>query len=110
MEFNEFKDRANFFHYVNEGPYPDDQEERNLYGCFCKLYNPSMKDREVLKATDKMIGVTLIMRDPQEDYVPETNHIVKIDKRLYANKLFNIEEIRQDTPDRSYITVVLSEV
>lgn len=69
-----------------------------------------MKDREVLKATENTTGVTLIMRDPQDDYVPETKHIVKIDKRLYADKLFNIEEIRQDTPDRSYITMVLSEV
>ncbi|HFE5763572.1 TPA: hypothetical protein ACF9NX_002906, partial [Staphylococcus aureus] len=23
MEFNEFKDRAYFFQYINKGPYPD---------------------------------------------------------------------------------------
>lgn len=34
MEFNEFKDRANFFHYVNEGPYPDDQEEEIYMDAF----------------------------------------------------------------------------
>lgn len=26
MEFNEFKDRAYFFQYVNKGPYPDEEE------------------------------------------------------------------------------------
>ncbi|MDT4019885.1 hypothetical protein RPQ04_07425, partial [Staphylococcus aureus] len=24
MEFNEFKDRAYFFQYINKGPYPDE--------------------------------------------------------------------------------------
>ncbi|EZS14306.1 hypothetical protein W657_02639, partial [Staphylococcus aureus VET0436R] len=51
MEFNEFKDRAYFFQYVNKGPYPDEEEKMKLYSCFCKIYNPSMKDREILKAT-----------------------------------------------------------
>ncbi|KAC69116.1 hypothetical protein W535_02678, partial [Staphylococcus aureus VET0256R] len=26
MEFNEFKDRAYFFQYINKGPYPDEEE------------------------------------------------------------------------------------
>ncbi|MTV20879.1 hypothetical protein [Staphylococcus delphini] len=109
MEFNEFKDRADFFQYINEGPYPNDVEEKWLYGCFCKLYSPSMKDREVLKATDSKIGVTLIMRNAHGDYVPNTKHVVKIDKPIYTGMLFNIEEIREDTPARSYVTVVLSQ-
>ncbi|NUY19104.1 hypothetical protein GQX54_12865 [Staphylococcus aureus] len=31
MEFNEFKDRAYFFQYVNKGPYPDEEEKMKLY-------------------------------------------------------------------------------
>ncbi|HGZ8041001.1 TPA: hypothetical protein ACYS3I_002720, partial [Staphylococcus aureus] len=27
MEFNEFKDRAYFFQYINKGPYPDEEEK-----------------------------------------------------------------------------------
>ncbi|MEL1266869.1 hypothetical protein AABB96_02235, partial [Staphylococcus aureus] len=26
MEFNEFKDRAYFFQYINKGQYPDEEE------------------------------------------------------------------------------------
>ncbi|PCF86392.1 hypothetical protein [Staphylococcus intermedius] len=109
MEFNEFKNRADFFRFVNEGPYPKDVEEKWLYGCFCKLYSPSMKDREVLKTTDSVSGVTLIMRDAHKDYVPNAKDVVKIDKTIYINKLFDIKEIREDSPDRGYITMVLSE-
>ncbi|MDD9396455.1 hypothetical protein LT638_14460, partial [Staphylococcus aureus] len=35
--------------------------------------------------------------------------LVKIDSALYSDKLFNIVEIRIDTPDIGYNTVVLSE-
>ena len=31
MEFNEFKNHLTFFKYVNNGPYPDENEEETLY-------------------------------------------------------------------------------
>lgn len=80
-----------------------------LYSCFCKIYNPSMKDREILKATESKSGLTIIMRSSKIEYLPQTNHLVKIDRGLYSDKLFNIKEIRIDTPDIGYNTVVLSE-
>ncbi|HDZ8650465.1 TPA: hypothetical protein RUU96_002559 [Staphylococcus aureus] len=109
MEFNEFKDRAYFYQFVHKGPYPNEAEETMLYRCFCKLYNPSMKDREVLKTTTSNTGVTLIMRSPYSEYLPKTNHFVKLDKEIYASKVFNIIEVRQNTPYLGYDTVVLSE-
>lgn len=45
-----------FFQYINKGPYPDEEEKMKLYSCFCKIYNPSMKDREILKATESKSG------------------------------------------------------
>lgn len=30
MEFNEFKDRAYFFQYINKGPYPDEEEKNEI--------------------------------------------------------------------------------
>ena len=35
MEFNEFKIILPF-RYVNNGPYPDENEEETLYSCFVK--------------------------------------------------------------------------
>ncbi|MCR0867163.1 hypothetical protein NEJ94_04830 [Staphylococcus aureus] len=49
------------------------------------------------------------MRSPYSDYLPKTNHFVKLDKAIYASKVFNIVEIRQNTPYLGYDTVVLSE-
>ncbi|HGN7117997.1 TPA: hypothetical protein ACKW5T_002523 [Staphylococcus aureus] len=109
MEFNEFKDRAYFFKYVNKGPYPDEEEEMKLYSCFCKIYNLSMKDREILKTTDSKTGLTIIIRDSKGEYLPQTNHLVKINGVIYSEKLFNIEEIRTNTPNVGYTTVVLGE-
>ncbi|HGZ7526821.1 TPA: hypothetical protein ACOF89_002903, partial [Staphylococcus aureus] len=54
-------------------------------------------------------GLTIIMRSSKIEYLPQTNHLVKIDRGLYSDKLFNIKEIRIDTPDIGYNTVVLSE-
>lgn len=108
MEFNEFKDRVSFLKYTNSGPYPDDKEEVELYSCFCEVYSPSIKDIEILKSTQSLIGITIVIRDPGMDYQPLNNHIVKVDKRIYANKLFNIQEVRVNTPP-NYITLVLSE-
>ena len=100
---------ARIFQYINKGPYPDEEEKMELYSCFCKIYNPSMKDREILKATESKSGLTIIVRSSKIEYLPQTNHLVKIDRGLYSDKLFNIEEIRIDTPDIGYNTVVLSE-
>ncbi|MGJ9935299.1 hypothetical protein ACRCGH_09345 [Staphylococcus aureus] len=93
MEFNEFKDRAYFFQYINKGPYPDEEEKMKLYSCFCKIYNPSMKDREILKATESKSGLTIIVRSSKTEYLPQTNHLVKIDSALYSDKLFNTSGI-----------------
>ncbi len=37
MEFNEFKDRAYFFQYINKGPYPDEEEKMNCIVAFVKF-------------------------------------------------------------------------
>ncbi|MEB8101051.1 hypothetical protein [Staphylococcus xylosus] len=110
MEFNEFKDRVSFLQYVNNGPYPEDEEKKELYSCYCKIYSSSMKDLEVLKNTESKSGFTIIIRDPIPQYLPKNNHYIRVNRPLYDEKLFNIVEIRLNTPQQGYLTLVLSEV
>lgn len=109
MEFNEFKDRVSFLQYFNSGPYPEDEEVKELYSCFCKIYSSSMKDLEILKTTESKSGFTIIIRDPIPQYLPQNKHFIKVNKPLYENKLFNIVDIRLNTPQQGYLTLVLSE-
>ncbi|GEQ04565.1 hypothetical protein EKQ61_01555 [Staphylococcus gallinarum] len=108
MEFNEFNNHITIFQYKHNGPYPNDIEEKELYSCFCKIYNSSNKDIEILKNKGSKLAFSLIMRSAYPEYMPENNHIIKVDDKRYDD-IFNIEEIRNDTPNKGYITLVLSE-
>lgn len=110
MEFNEFKNHITFFKYVDYGPYPDEKEEKELYSCFCKIYNSTSKDVEVLKTTKAKTGLNLVIRDVSNEYFPNTKHLIKIDKSIYANKLFNITEVYLNKPRENYITLLVTEV
>ncbi|MCC3722361.1 hypothetical protein [Staphylococcus haemolyticus] len=110
MEFNEFKNHLTFFRYVNNGPYPDENEEETLYSCFCKIYSPVIKDMEILKSNETKITLNVVIRDASEFYIVKSNHMIKIDKAIYMDKLFAIKEIRVNQPREHYITLLVSEV
>ncbi|MEM5397340.1 hypothetical protein [Staphylococcus gallinarum] len=109
LEFNEFNNRITFFQYKHKGPYPEDVKQVNLYSCFCKIYNPSNKDIQILQDKGSKLGFTLIMRNAFPKFYPENKHIVKVDSGPFTSEEFNVEEIRNNKPQKGYITVVLSQ-
>lgn len=107
LQSGDFRTPASFHTYVNNGPYPEDVEESEVYRCFVETYAPSVKDLEILDVAGSSTGLTMVMRDPLQSYQPRSNHVVKIeDFRLEVNT-FNIKTVRLDSPERGFITLVL---
>lgn len=98
-----------FYEYENQGPYPDDIEKNELFKCFAETYSPSMKDREILGVNDSAQGLTIVIRDPLQSYTPHTKHMVQVEDYRLEQSLFNIKDVRLDTPERGCITIVMSE-
>lgn len=70
------------FRYVNNGPYPDENEEETLYSCFCKIYSPVIKDMEILKSNETKITLNVVIRDASEFYIVKSNHMIKSIKQF----------------------------
>lgn len=98
-----------FYQYKNEGPYPDDIEEVEVYRCYAETYNPSMKDREILGVNESMQGLSMVIRDPYQSFTPNHKHIVLVEDFRLEQQLFNVFEVRLDSPERGFITVILGE-
>lgn len=76
----ELKIPVSFFGYKPViGPEPGDEEQKLLYRATCETYNPSMKDMEVLQSTNTKRSLTIIIRDPMQDYQPTNKHIVEVE-------------------------------
>lgn len=105
----DFRTPVSFFQYENQGPYPDDVEETNLFNCFAETYSPSVKDRELLGVSDSTSGLSMVIRDPYQSYTPTAKHVVKVDDFRLQKQLFDIKDVRLDTPERGFITLVLVE-
>ncbi|MDW4295942.1 hypothetical protein QI059_01095 [Staphylococcus saprophyticus] len=98
-----------FYQYKNEGPYPDDVEEVEVHRCYAETYNPSMKDRQILGVNESMQGLSMVIRDAYQSFTPNNRHIVFVEDFRLENPLFNVHEVRLDTPERGFITLVLGE-
>lgn len=110
MSYNEMRNRVAFFKLEKHSPYPEDEAKKDiLYSCYAKVYNPSIKDIEILKTTENIGGLTLVIRDPNDSYELSNQHFVEIQNRYYKDKCFNIIEVRPNTPEIQYITLLLVE-
>ena len=97
-----------FYKVSNFGPRPTDKGmEELLFTCYAEVYNPSMKDLEILRTIEVKSGVTIKIRDPLLDYFPENTHLVRIEDRRYKDVLWQIIDIR---PDFDFITLTLGVV
>lgn len=110
MLYNEMKDKVSFVSFKKTGPYPEDEDKDvELYSSFAKIYNPSIKDLEIMKSTEYVKGLSVIIRDPYRAYEISNKHFIKVSNKYYGNKYFNIIEIRPNTPIDNYITLLLVE-
>lgn len=104
----ELKTPVSFFDKKSSGPDPNAPEELNeTYKCTAEVYNPSMKDWEIMKVKGVKNGVTIIIRDPLMTYVPKNHHLVQISDFRYQGVTWEIVEIRPDIQNNQFITILL---
>ncbi|MEE3950760.1 phage head-tail adapter protein [Peribacillus frigoritolerans] len=96
-----------FYEYAaNEGPEPGESEINTLYKAWAKIDNVWMKDLEVAKANGTLSDITITIRDPQADFIPNNKHFLSIDASEYHDKRFNVKHVQPDLQNKGFITIV----
>lgn len=97
-----------FFSYKPvSGPDPDEEQKEILHYCFCEIYTASQKDLEILSTTNCSESLAINIRDPFMDYIPETDHFAEIDHFRYADKTWNVIDIRPNAQADGFINILL---
>lgn len=96
-----------FYEYVaNPGPEPGEDMKEILYRTWAKIDEVWLKDLELAKSQGTLTDVTITIRDPHSDYIPNNRHYVEIDAPEYQGKRYNIKHIQPDLQNRKFITIV----
>lgn len=106
----ELKTPVSFFQFIpGEGPEPGEIVKKELHSCKAQIYNPSMKDMEILNAKGTKEGLTIKIRDPHQDYIPTNKHKVIVDdyRILPTGKEWEIIDVSPDFEDNRFIKIVL---
>lgn len=92
---------------TNNGPEPDQNKKTVLHECFAEVYNPSMKDIQVMQTTETKEAVTIRIRDTKGEYNPTNKHYVSIQDYRYLDKVFNVMDVRPDLQNNNFVTLLL---
>lgn len=108
----ELRTPVSFYEYQpNDGPDPGEVEERLLHHSMAEVYNPSMKDWELIDTKNTKRAVTINVRDPLEEYQPTNKHIVEIEDFHFKEKSefirWNILDVQPNPKDSRLIKVIL---
>ncbi|WP_292009321.1 hypothetical protein [Chryseobacterium sp.] len=97
-----------FYEYVPaDGPEPGDEEQKSLYEAMAEVYNPSMKDWELLNTKNTKRAVTINIRDPLLDYQPTNKHVVELDDIHFAGIRWNVIDVQPSPRDSRLIKIIL---
>ncbi|MGW6384987.1 phage head-tail adapter protein [Peribacillus butanolivorans] len=91
---------------ANEGPEPGESEKRVLYRAWAKVDHVWLKDLEIAKANGTLSDITIKIRDPQVDYIPNNKHYLSIDAPEYQDKRYNVKHVQPDLQNKAFITIV----
>ncbi|CAK6472666.1 hypothetical protein BFRIG_01875 [Peribacillus frigoritolerans] len=96
-----------FYEYAtNEGPEPGESEKNTLYQAWAKIDHVWLKDLEIAKANGTLFDITITIRDPQADYIPNNKHYLSIDAPEYQDKRYNVKHVQPDLQNKEFITIV----
>jgi hypothetical protein len=96
-----------FFEYQpTPGPEPGEIEKTILFQAWAKIDHVWLKDLEQAKANKTLSDVTIVIRNPREDYFPTLNHFFSIEAPGYESRRYNVEHIQTDFPIAQFITIV----
>ncbi|MHC5250441.1 phage head-tail adapter protein [Enterococcus sp. LJL90] len=91
----------------NTGPEPGEAKKEKLYTCTCLVYNPSSKDRDILNGKGTKKAVTIKIRDPYMDYLPDNAHKVTLDDYRYKGIEWDIVDFSPDVERNEFIKIIL---
>lgn len=91
----------------SDSPDPGEEEEIKLYNCTCLVYNPSSKDRDIMSVKSTKEAVTIKIRDPYTDYLPENKHKVKLDDFRYKDKVWEVVDFAPDIENNDFVKFIL---
>ncbi|GAA0491286.1 head-tail adaptor protein [Salinibacillus aidingensis] len=103
----ELRTPVTFYEYVpKEGPYPGEKVKKVLYNAWAKIDEIWLRDVELAKSNGTLSDITIIIRDPQGDYIPTNKHYVEIDAPEYKNKHYNVTQAQPDMQNRDFVNVI----
>lgn len=92
---------------VEEGVYGRDKSFEKVFYSFAKAYSPSFKDIEISTSKEMVAKLTLKIRDPLDDYYPESSHFVEVHDRRLEGRKWQIIDVRPDFDNRDFLVVVI---
>jgi len=97
-----------FYEYApSEGPEPGEDELKLLHRSMAEVYNPSMKDWELLNTKNTKRAVTINIRDPLTDYQPTNKHVVELDDIHFRGIRWNVIDVQPSPRDSRLIKIIL---
>lgn len=87
-------------------PYPDEKEYSKEYECWGKIDRVWMKDMQEAKMHGNESDLTITIRDPLQEFIPNNNHFVKIETFDYKDLVYNVTSTQPDLQHRDFIKVI----
>lgn len=83
------------FFVKGQGGFLPGEESENFqkYFCMAELYEASIKDYENVNTDNAEYVVTILIPDPYTDYKPSHKDLFTVDKHMYGDVEFSIENI-----------------
>lgn len=116
LKFEYKKPRANsgdlrtpvtFYEFApNEGPEAGEVEQKTLFDAWAKVEKVWLRDLEQAKANGTLEDITILIRDPQEDYLPTNHHYIGVNDRNYFGKRYQIKSVQPDLQSKEFITII----
>src|SRR5699024_12004093 len=76
-----------FYKFVpKEGLLPGEKEKEELFFSWAKVDSIWLKDMELAKQNGTTTDLTITIRDPMQEYIPNDGHYVSIDDLHYKDK------------------------
>jgi len=93
---------------VDDSLHGREKPAKLLFSSLGEVYNPSMKDLEIMRSHGIKQGLTIRIRDPFESYQPDNKHFLKVDDERFKDVTWNIKDIRPDFYNRDFIIILVS--
>src|SRR5699024_10793219 len=104
----ELRTPVTFYEYrpVKDSPYPDEKEYATVFECWAKVDRVWLKELEQAKSNGTISDVTLTIRDPMKEFIPDNKHFIKIDSFDYEHLVYNLTSSYPLFEIRAFITIV----